>query len=289
MVIKMKIPRNAPLLIVLGLSFVLGSLISDYAYNGYIYDERINEKGLYSQLGADPHMEYGGYSIERLAEGYSPASSNLFGKYIIDVPVISQYPELPVGCEITSAAALLNYLGHEIDKTSLASSYLKSDSDFFDDAEGVTHGPDPYKYFAGDPFGWGFGCFAPVITDALNLYFQRNGIDSEALTITGINSADMEKLVTEGVPVIVWASQDMKPFNYRDPPSWQIHGTDDTYTWIGNSHTLVLCGYDSESFYFMDCNGKTEITPYYKSVFLSRFEEAGSQAVVVKRQDSEIK
>jgi len=278
-------PRNTALIVVLGTAFEAGSLISDYAYNGYMYSARIDEKAAYARINADPNMLYGGYTVKELGEGYTPAAASVFGKYMIDVPVLNQYPELPVGCEITAATAAVNYLGYSADKTVLAAEYLKSDNDFFYDGAGNLRGPDPYKYFAGNPFDWGYGCFAPVIANALNLYFERNGINCEAVEIYGLNSADTEKLIEQGVPIIVWASLDMKPFNHRDSSRWLIHGTDEVYTWIGNSHTLVLCGYDGNSYYFMDCNNKADIVPYYKSLFFSRFEEAGSQAVIVKIKD----
>ena len=38
----------------------------------------------------------------------------------LDVENIPQNPELPNGCEITSAAIVLNYLGFDIDKVTLA-------------------------------------------------------------------------------------------------------------------------------------------------------------------------
>lgn len=86
--------------------------------------------------------------------------------------------------------------------------------------------------------------------------------------------------------MIVWASREMKPYNYRQPAEWIINGTDEQYTWIGNSHTLVLCGYDSNCYYFMDCDDKEEITAYLKERFLNRFEENGRQCVVVKITDN---
>ncbi len=42
----------------------------------------------------------------------------------LDVENILQNPELPNGCEITSAAIVLNYLGFDIDKVTLAENYL---------------------------------------------------------------------------------------------------------------------------------------------------------------------
>ena len=273
--------RNQLVVFTLGICTAACTLIADYAYTDQVYSERIAEQERYESLNADPHMLYGGYTVEELGEGYVKPSS-VFGKVVMDVPVISQYPELPVGCEVTSAAAVLQYMGFDADKLYLTDHYLKWDDDFTYDSEMVSHGPDPYRVFAGNPYKWGYGCFAPVIVDMLNKYFADKRVDFEAISLEEINSADIEKLIDEGVPMIVWASRDMKPYNYREPSEWIINGTQRTFTWIGNSHTLVLCGYDNSCYYFMDCDDKDEITAYLKESFLNRFKENGSQCVVIK-------
>ncbi len=273
--------KNSLLVTVLGLCTAACTFATDYAYTEYLQASRSAEEALYESLNADPHTLYGGYTVEQLGEGYEKPSS-VFGKTVLDVPIIDQYPELPVGCEVTSAAAVLQYLGFDIDKLSLTDNYLKWDDDFTYDDEMVSHGPDPYRVFAGDPYRWGYGCFAPVIVETMNRYFADMNADFEAVQLDELNSADIEKLVDEGVPMIVWASRDMKAYNYREPSEWIINGTSRKFTWIGNSHTLVLCGYDKDCFYFMDCDGKEEITPYLKDIFMLRFKENGSQCVVVK-------
>lgn len=273
--------KNKLLVTTLGICTAVCTVIADYVYTGQVFDERSAEIERYESLNADPHMLYCGYTVEELGTGYVKPSS-VFGKVLLDVPIINQYPELPIGCEITSAAAVLQYLGFDVDKLYLTDNYLEWDDNFTYDEEMVSHGPDPYKVFAGDPYDWGYGCFAPVIQKSLNKYFADNAPNYEAILPEDINAADIEKLLDEGVPMIVWASREMKPYNYRQPAEWLINGTGEQYTWIGNSHTLVLCGYDSSCYYFMDCDDKEEITPYLKEQFLNRFEENGRQCVVVK-------
>lgn len=273
--------RNKLLVAVLGICTAVCTFIADYAYTGQVYDERAAEMERYRQLNADPHTLYCGYTVEELGEGYEKPS-NVFGKVMLEVPILNQYPELPIGCEITSAAAVLQYLGFDIDKLTLTDEYLIWDDNFTYDESMVSHGPDPYKVFAGNPYDWGYGCFAPVITDTLNRYFADVAPAYEAISLEDINSADIEKLLDSGVPLIVWASRDMKPYKYREPAEWILNDTGEPFTWIGNSHTLVLCGYDSSCYYFMDCDDKSEITPYLKERFINRFRENGSQCVIVK-------
>ncbi len=276
--------KNKLLVTTLGIATAVCTVIADYAYTGQVYDERAAEMERYDSLNADPHTLYGGYTVEELGEGYEKPNG-VFGKVLLDVPIINQYPELPVGCEITSAAAVLQYLGFDVDKLYLTDNYLICDDNFTYDENKESHGPDPYKVFAGDPYDWGYGCFAPVIVDTLNRYFADTDPNYEAMELEEINPADIEKLINEGVPMIVWASRGMKSYNYREPAVWYLNDTGEQFTWIGNSHTLVLCGYDSTCYYFMDCDGKEEITAYLKEQFINRFQENGSQCVIVRIKD----
>lgn len=269
---------------ILGIGTAVCTAAVDYAYTEQINSERI-EVNIMNPDKEEPHNIYCGFTAEELGSGYDKPASVL-GKVILNVPIIDQFPELPVGCEVTSATAVLQYLGFEVDKLTLTNNYLKWDDNFTYDSNMVSHGPDPKRVFAGDPHKWGYGCYAPVIIDTLNKFFADKGADYKALPIEDLNSADIELIIDEGVPMIVWASRGMKQFKYNDPPQWIINGTNKTFTWLSNSHTLVLCGYDSDNFYFMDCDGKDKITPYPKEIFLKRFNENGSQCVVVKDYSS---
>lgn len=267
---------------VLGICFAAASVSADYFCTQTLYKSRVAEQELYSSLNADPHASYNGYTVEQLGEGYEKPSSS-FGKVIVNVPLINQYPELPVGCEPVCAASVLNYLGYDIDKVTFTQSYLRWDDNFYYGENKISHGPDPRKVFAGDPFKWGYGCSSGVLAEAMNSFFTINNAPCTALALDEqINSADIEKLIDGGVPIIVWATKDMKPFNYRQPSEWIIDETGEEYCWYANSHTLVLCGYDNTCYYFMDCADKKEITAYLKDRFINRFGDNGSQAVVVK-------
>jgi uncharacterized protein YvpB len=279
--------KNTLLVTALFISLIACSTVSDYAYTQAVFEARQQEQLTYMELNADKHSKYGGYSVEELGEGYEKPV-NFLGKVVINVPVINQFPELPVGCESTSAAAVLKYIGYDVSKTEFTEKYLKCSNDFYyNDKTDTLYGPDPNKVFAGDPFKKGYGCYAPVIVNALNDFFNESGSGNRALELKNLNSADMEKLINEGVPLIVWASQDMKSYKYRQSATWIINDSGIEQQWLGNSHTLVLCGYDNNCYYFMDCNNKKEITPYSKTGFMNRWEENGSQCIAVKLDTSD--
>ncbi|MGN0695555.1 MAG: C39 family peptidase [Oscillospiraceae bacterium] len=276
--------HNAAIAAVLGIGVIVTGAAAYKAYTDSAEEARINELIKYAELGADPNAEYSGYSVEELGEGYEKPKKTPLKTEIEDFPVISQYPELPTGCEITSACALLRYLGFDADKTVLCDLYMRQSSSFFTDENDVLYGPDPDYSFAGDPYDFGYGCYENVICSAMNSYFAANRKFSEyeAVSLTGINTADLEKLIDEGVPVIVWASQKMDVYKYSEQSEWYVTGTDKKITWLGNSHTLVLVGYDLNAYYFMDCSEDAAIVPYSKESFSQRFAENGSRACAVK-------
>lgn len=280
--------HNGAIAAVLGVGVILTGLAAYKAYTDSAEEKRINELIKYAELGADPNAVYSGYTVEELGEGYEKPANDFMKTEIANFPVISQYPELPTGCEITCAAALLQFLGFDADKTVLCDLYMRQSINFFTDENGTLYGPDPNFAFAGDPYSDGYGCYENVICDAMNSYFTANRKygEYEAVSLTGINTADLEKLIDEGVPVIVWASQKMGVYKYSEQSVWNIIGSDDTVTWLGNSHTLVLVGYDRNAYYFMDCGENAAIVPYSRESFSARFAENGSRACAVKINSS---
>lgn len=223
-----------------------------------------------------------------ISEGYKKPSEH-FGKKIIDVPVVNQYPELPNGCEITSATAYLNYIGIKIDKIELCDNYLPRSNNFiyFDGGKKRT-GPDPHEVFVGNPKKTGFGCYDTVIQNSLNDFFADRGYPYEAIILEDLCKDDLESLIDEGVPVQVWASVNMVSLQYIDSNKWIIEGTDQEFCWPKNSHSLILCGYDNEHYYFSDPNNKMNIVSYKKKDFLERWEELGKQSIVIKINDKKL-
>lgn len=273
--------NNVVLTVVLGMGLAVCLAASYMAYGAGEEEKRINEQIHYAEAGLDESTMFGGYSYEQISEGYLPPVKE-HGKTLIDVPIVNQFPELPVGCEIASEAALLQFLGFNADKCELAEKYIPKNEDIYDDIHHFLYGPDPKEYFVGDPFSWGYGCYSPVIVKSMNRYFADKGSENVAVDMQNLTGSELDMLLDSGVPVIVWASQGMEPFVYRDSSCWTVKKSGENIHWLGNSHTLVLVGYDDKFYYFMDCADKTEITPYVREVFIARWDENGAQAVAVK-------
>ncbi len=271
--------KYAALCAALGAALLVCTAAYDYVSGDTVFRSRLDEKAAYAELNADMNRKFGGYSIEELCSGYS-APEVFLGKTEIKMDVLNQYPELPVGCEITCAAAMLNFFGFDIDKCELADNYFPKDSTFTEH-DGTLYGPDPWKEFVGDPYGKGYGCYETVVADVITDYFSSHGSQNRGVVLKNAESTDLERLIDGGAPVIVWASIDMKPYKYNAVSHWVTESGEDV-EWLSNSHTLILTGYDASYYYFMDCSDKSEIQRYAKETFVSRWKENGSRAAAVK-------
>lgn len=199
-------------------------------------------------------------------------------RIIENVPVLSQFPDFPTGCESVSTVTVLKFYGENISTAQFVDKYLPKSAEFYYDGF-KRRGPSPYEYFIGNPrTAASYGCMAPVIERALCDYFG----DSERVkntTGTGLDKLCRE-YIDNGIPVITWATINMletKPTN-----SWYL--SDGTrFTWPGNEHCLVLIGYDENSYYFNDpYAGKT--VKYKKETVEDRHAEQGMQSVVVLKK-----
>ena len=186
------------------------------------------------------------------------------------VQPLSQYPELPNGCEVTSLATVLNYLGYNVDKTNLSDSFLP---------KAPVGEADFYAEFVGNPRDDdAFGCYAPVIATTANSYFASVG---SALTAREINVpfSDLFGYIDSGTPVIVWATQHMQESYYS--VTWNINGKD--MTWRTPEHCMVLVGYNMpERTVTVSDPMLGEITSYDMDLFETRYNELYQQAVVIQ-------
>ena len=107
----------------------------------------------------------------------------------IDVKSVLQTPELPNGCEITSLAATLNYLGFGVDKLTLNDKYLKI---------GDAYTTDPSEACAVNPRETNsFGCLSPVIVDAAAAYIKDANdpaVSGKAYAVKDITCVNVDDL-----------------------------------------------------------------------------------------------
>ena len=196
--------------------------------------------------------------------------SDLPRSYILDVKNIMQNPELPTGCEITSLTIVLNHLGFNVDKLYMANNYL---------TKGKIGTVFPWDAFLGDPTSsHSYGCYAPVIEKDANRFLSDNGSDLKAYDISGAEFEDVLKELTNGQPIVIWATINMAQSKLTT--SWTIDG--EKFTWRGNEHCLVLTGYDMDKGLVYVADPLKGNTSYKFDVFKDRFNQMYQQAVVIK-------
>ena len=200
----------------------------------------------------------------------TPESAYLLPQTVqLDVENIPQNPELPNGCEITSAAIVLNYLGYNADKVTLAEEYLPTHVPYWE--------ADPEMEFMGSPFDeLAFYCLPGAITTAVNAYLANQNSVYSALDITGASTSELEMYLAQGTPVLVWTTR-----AFTDPLYNYTFTLADGSWPYSNSHCLVLTGCDADNYYFAD--PMLEITSIDRDTFSKRYAEMGSHAVVITK------
>lgn len=185
----------------------------------------------------------------------------------LEVENIDQNPELPNGCEITSAAIVLNYMGFAVDKVTLAEQYLPMGELYWES--------DPNVVFMGDPANeLAYYCLPGPVVTAVNAYLAAVGSDCTAVDITGARLEELYQFVASGIPVLVWTTRAFSDplYNY----TFQLPNGGWPYA---NSHCLVLTGYDSETCYVAD--PMLEVTQTDRETFARSFVDRGRYAVVI--------
>ena len=207
------------------------------------------------------------------APGQSVSGAPLSYK-ITGVPIMDQQAQFPSGCESTAAVMALRYAGVNISVADFVDKHLPQSSDF-SYKDGQKYGPSPYEYFLGNPRSQNaYGCMAPVVEKAL---ISVLGSSNRVRTATGLTMPELcERYVSNGIPVLVWATIEMTAPKYID--SWILpDGT--KYTWPTNEHCLVLTGYDEKRYYFNDpYSGRARSC--LRDLGEQRYADLGSQALV---------
>ena len=207
-----------------------------------------------------------------LAETATSINKSVVSARRIELPVsyLSQYPELPTGCEVTSLTTVLNYLKYKVSKEDMADKYLpKCDLE----------SRDFLNYFLGDPYTDGaYGCYSAPIITAANTYLKKQGNQYTAYDYSGSGFGTFLKEIEAGNPVIIWSTIDLERAYVS--AEWTINGSD--VAWISPEHCVVMIGYN------LDANTVTLSDPMQGIVTVDmdlvnlRYTQMCSQAVVIK-------
>jgi len=192
---------------------------------------------------------------------------------------------LPMGCEVTSLAAVLKYLGFsKVTKNLLADKYQPM---------GKVGKTDPNVAFVGTPYSSKpYGCYAPVIVKTANNYFKAIGNNEyQVNNLTGIDIEDLYKEIDKGNPLVMWITYG-KPYKQE---SWVLnYGTKTTkegegkynFTWYGLQHCVALAGYNKKkgTLIIADVGKAGELTEYSISSLKSGYNKLGKQIVSITKK-----
>lgn len=225
------------------------------------------------------------FGVLRSEGGPAPAVAPVEGREmpgVIDAPFIDQRDKYPTGCESVTAVMALQYAGVDITVEEFIDNYLPQGNAPYTREDGTLVGADPWKVFLGSPYeesGW--GCYAPVITEALEQLLQDRGL--EGLSVQELEGESLDKLCREyidaGTPVLLWATIAMEA--PVESTQFFLEDSGQLFTWLYPLHCLLLTGEDKDCYYFNDpLVGKN--VAYPKEEVEAAYEGIGMQAVVLE-------
>jgi uncharacterized protein YvpB len=190
---------------------------------------------------------------------------------ILEVDTIMQYPELPTGCEITSLTALLQYLGFDVDKETMAEDYLFSSYETslytLDDA------------YIGSPFDDnGYGCYAPVLEQAANLYLQDQDSELKAIDLTGSEEETICQYIASGYPVVMWITVYL--YDVNETYGWTTEDGREV-DWCNLEHCVLLRGYDKDSDTVYVCDPLRGDITYSMERYFQIYEDMHQRALTI--------
>ena len=209
-----------------------------------------------------------------LEEHFNFAIIKIKDRVLLDVPAVSQLPELPRGCEVTSLSMLLKSAGIEADKMQLAKE-LKKDHTPQSVKNGKIFFGNPNDGFVGSMYNFdvpGFGVYHKPVADLAKKYLPGRIKD-----LTGSSFQELQIHLSDGRPVWVitntaFQQLDDSRFQTWDTPTGKVKIT-------YKEHSVLLTGYDRQFVYFNDplTGEKNKKAP--KKDFEASWVQMGRQAI----------
>lgn len=219
-----------------------------------------------------------------LADDHMSKSTQLVNKngfkkeeVMLDALLISQLPELPRGCEVTSLAMLLQYADVNVGKVELAER-IKRDPTPYKVKNGQVFFGHPNTGFVGDMYNIdhpGYGVYYKPIMELAEEY-----LPNRIVNLTGKEFSELETSVSNGNPIWIITNT---WYSHLPPEQFQTWNTpvgeiEITY----REHSVLITGYDRHYVYFNDplTGEKDKRAP--KQNFIDAWVQMGSQAITFK-------
>jgi uncharacterized protein YvpB len=191
-------------------------------------------------------------------------------------PFVSQRPELPNGCEVTSLTMLLRSAGISADKMILAGQMAKVPY-----SSGKFKG-NPNEGFVGNMYNGdkahpGLAVYHGPVADLARKYLGNRVID-----LTGSSWNKVEEQIADGRPVWVITSINFVPVADSQWVDWHTSQGDMKISF--EEHSVLLTGYDKDHVWFNDPLSRSKGTRIAaKSAFVAAWKQFGRQAITYHR------
>ncbi|MBT9177327.1 MAG: hypothetical protein DDT20_01660 [Firmicutes bacterium] len=190
--------------------------------------------------------------------------------YIENVPLFSQHPRWPTGCEVVSLAKLAGFYGVHKSVDEWVELLPQGPLAWRD---GRLHGPDPREMFAGNPYSrQSFGVYHQPLLRMLEPFFGERVIN-----MTQRPWEEYETMVRAGNPIAVWGTISNLPVRRTD--SW-VTPQGEVFHWNGNQHVMLLVGFSETSVLVNDPWTGT-LRRFDKNAFKQRWKALGRQGIAI--------
>ncbi|WEG13208.1 C39 family peptidase [Pullulanibacillus sp. KACC 23026] len=190
---------------------------------------------------------------------------------VINTPVISQLPELPRGCEVTSLAMLLNQAGVKVDKMTLAQQIKKVP---FHDGSYIGN---PNDGFVGDIYNLknsGLGVYHGPVAD-----LAKNYLGNKVDDMTGQDWSAVEKKLDEGHAVWVIINSTFKKLPADDPYWYNWSTREGPLRVTYKEHSVLVTGYGPDTVFANDPLSGKQNEQLNKTDFIAAWKQMGNQAI----------
>lgn len=205
----------------------------------------------------------------RVAPGPLPPAA------LVNVAPLDQYPELPNGCEVTSLAMLLDFVGHPYSKVALAKMMP------VDPTKRVMGSGWHIKYWGNPNVGFvgqvtrkydGYGIYHGPMFRFLNRLLPGRAVD-----LTGDRFRSILTWVARGMPVEAWTTTTFAPTHYWvtwQSPQGLVHATP-------YEHAVLIVGYDTTQVFVNNPLTGAKAEPVNRARFVQSWIQLGRQAITV--------
>ncbi|MEW9677083.1 C39 family peptidase [Lentibacillus sp. L22] len=192
----------------------------------------------------------------------------------LKAPQISQLPELPRGCEVTSLAMLLAYHNIQADKMKLAQQIKIDPTPYQKTKEGIYFG-HPNNGFVGDMYSFatpGLGVYHQPITELASIY-----AGNRVFNFTGQDFDEIIHQLNQDRPVLVIINATFKKLPKEQFITWQT--PDGPIEVTMREHAVLVTGYDDKYIYFNDPLEQNNKAP--RTEFKAAWKQMGKQAITI--------